>query len=40
MNRHLTTSIKVYNFFNEDMQQHVFGDVIKRSILAEVQVDF
>lgn len=34
----LTTSVKVTNLFNEDIQQHIFGDILKRSIVSEVRV--
>jgi len=36
----LTTTIKVNNLLNETVQQHVFGDLIRRSITGEVRVDF
>jgi outer membrane receptor protein involved in Fe transport len=36
----LTTSVKVNNLLNETVQQHVFGDVIRRSVLGEVRADF
>jgi iron complex outermembrane receptor protein len=36
----LTTTLKVSNIFNEEIQQHIFGDVIKRSITGEVRVEF
>jgi iron complex outermembrane receptor protein len=32
--------IKVNNLLNEEVQQHVFGDVIKRSVVAELRVTF
>ncbi len=34
----LTTSVKVTNLFNEDIQQHIFGDIIKRTVVFEVKV--
>jgi outer membrane receptor protein involved in Fe transport len=34
----LTTSVKVTNLFNSDIQQHVFGDILKRMIVFEVRV--
>jgi iron complex outermembrane receptor protein len=36
----ITTSIKIVNLTNEDIQQHVFGDITKRQILGEVRVGF
>jgi len=34
----ITTMLKVNNIFNEDVQQHVFGDLIKRSGVFEVRL--
>jgi outer membrane receptor protein involved in Fe transport len=36
----LTTSIKGTNLGNQQIQQHVFGDVIKRSLVGELRVNF
>jgi outer membrane cobalamin receptor len=36
----LTTSIKVVNLTNADIQQHVFGDILKRQIVGELRVNF
>jgi iron complex outermembrane receptor protein len=36
-NGRVTTLVKANNLFNEDIQQHVFGDILKRSVLAEVR---
>ena len=36
----ITTSIKSTNLFNESIQQHVFGDLLRRSVTAEVRFDF
>jgi outer membrane receptor protein involved in Fe transport len=36
----VVTSIKGTNLLNESIQQHVFGDILKRSITAEVRFDF
>ena len=38
MNGKLTTSVKVTNLFNQDIQQHVFGDILKRMVVFEVRV--
>ena len=40
MDNQLTTSVKVINLANQDVQQHVFGDVMKRQIIGEVKVGF
>jgi outer membrane receptor protein involved in Fe transport len=34
------TSVKVNNLFNDEVQQHVFGDVIKRQVVGELRVQF
>ncbi len=34
----VTTSIKGTNILNKEVQQHVFGDVIKRALVAEVRI--
>ncbi|HSL21753.1 MAG TPA: TonB-dependent receptor [Vicinamibacterales bacterium] len=36
----LTTTVKVVNLTNEDVQQHVFGDILKRQVIGEVKVRF
>jgi outer membrane receptor protein involved in Fe transport len=36
----LTTSVKATNLGNQDVQQHVFGDVIKRQVVGELRVQF
>ena len=36
----LTTSIKVINLLDEDIQSHVFGDILKRQIIGELRVTF
>jgi iron complex outermembrane receptor protein len=36
----LTTSVKVINLANEEVLQHVFGDVIKRQVVGELRVNF
>jgi hypothetical protein len=36
----LTTSLKVINLANDDVQQHVFGDVLKRQVIGELRVVF
>jgi hypothetical protein len=36
----VTTSVKVTNLTNQDVQQHVFGDILKRSIVSEVRLAY
>jgi len=38
MSGKLTTSVKVTNLFNRDIQQHIFGDILKRMVVFEVRV--
>jgi outer membrane receptor protein involved in Fe transport len=33
-------SLKVVNVFNEEIQQHVFGDIFKRQVAGELRVSF
>jgi hypothetical protein len=37
LNGRITTTLKVTNLFNEEIQQHIFGDVLKRNIVGEVK---
>jgi outer membrane receptor protein involved in Fe transport len=36
----ITTGVKATNLFNKDIQQHVFGDILRRSVLTEVKVTY
>jgi len=36
----ITTSVKSNNIFNKTVQQHVFGDLLRRSVTGEVRFDF
>jgi len=36
----ITTLVKVTNLLNEDIQQHVFGDIVKRSAVFEVRFNY
>jgi iron complex outermembrane receptor protein len=36
----LTTSMKLINLANQDVQQHVFGDILKRQVIGELRVTF
>ena len=40
MDDQLTTTVKVINLANQDVQQHVFGDVMKRQVIGELKVGF
>jgi iron complex outermembrane receptor protein len=36
----LTTTLKVINLTNKDIQSHVFGDIVKRQVLGELRMQF
>ena len=36
----LTTTLKGTNLLNETIQQHVFGDILKRSVSLEARFNF
>ncbi len=36
----LTTSVKCQNLLNEDVQQHIFGDILKRAVNLELKFTF
>jgi iron complex outermembrane receptor protein len=38
MHNKLTTSVKVTNLFNQDIQQHIFGDILKRMVVFEAKI--
>jgi iron complex outermembrane receptor protein len=40
MNDQLTTMVKVINLANQEVQQHVFGDIMKRQVIGELKVGF
>ncbi len=40
VNDRLTTTVKVANLANQEVQQHVFGDVLKRQVVGELRVQF
>jgi len=40
MHDRLTTSIKGTNLANQEVMQHVFGDVLRRQVVGEVRLDF
>ncbi|HYT75935.1 MAG TPA: TonB-dependent receptor [Vicinamibacterales bacterium] len=39
-NNRVTTSVKGTNLGNQTIQQHVFGDIIKRQVVGELRVNF
>jgi iron complex outermembrane receptor protein len=39
-NNRVTTAVKGTNLGNQSIQQHVFGDIIKRQVVAELRVNF
>jgi hypothetical protein len=36
----ITTSLKVNNLANQEVQQHIFGDIMKRQVVGEVRFGF
>jgi outer membrane receptor protein involved in Fe transport len=40
IDKNVTTSVKVINLANDDVQQHVFGDILKRQVVGELRVQF
>ena len=36
----LVTSLKVNNLANEEVQQHIFGDIVKRQVVGEARFTF
>lgn len=36
----MTTTLKVINLGNQDIQSHVFGDVVKRQVIGELRLQF
>jgi outer membrane receptor protein involved in Fe transport len=40
VNDRLTTSVKAVNLFNQEIQQHVFGDILKLQVIGELRVQF
>ena len=33
----VTTTVKVTNVFNQTIQQHIFGDLLRRTVVGEVK---
>ena len=40
MQGRVTTLVKATNLLNSDIQQHVFGDILKRTIIGEVRIAY
>ena len=40
MQDRLFTSLKINNQANSEVQQHIFGDIIKRQVLGELRYSF
>lgn len=36
----LTATVKVINLLDDDIQSHVFGDILKRQVIGEIRVQF
>jgi outer membrane receptor protein involved in Fe transport len=40
MQEHLLTSLKINNLLNSEVQQHIFGDIIRRQVVGEIRYSF
>ena len=40
MQDRIVTSLKVNNLLNNEVQQHIFGDIIRRQVVGEVRYTF
>jgi hypothetical protein len=38
-NGKVTTTVKSTNILNRTVQQHIFGDLLRRSVVGEVRID-
>ncbi len=36
----ITTTVKFNNLFNEEIQSHIFGDILRRQVIGELRVQF
>jgi hypothetical protein len=36
----VVTSVKILNLANQEVMQHIFGDVLKRQVVGEVRFTF
>ena len=36
----VTTTVKVTNLFNQTVQQHIFGDLLRRTVVGEMKFRF
>lgn len=39
-NGRIVTTIKAINLFDEEIQSHIFGDILKRQVIGEVRITF
>jgi outer membrane receptor protein involved in Fe transport len=37
---HYTVTFKTVNLFNQEVMQHIFGDVLKRQVMIELHVNW
>ena len=40
LNDRVTTSVKLTNIANEEVMQHIFGDIMKRQVVGELRLEF
>ena len=40
MQDRMVTSLKVNNLANSEVQQHIFGDILKRQVVGEIRLTF
>jgi outer membrane receptor protein involved in Fe transport len=40
LNEKVVTTLKLTNIFNEEIQQHIFGDIVRRQVVGEVRFAF
>jgi hypothetical protein len=40
MDDKITTTIKFNNLFDEEIQSHIFGDILRRQVIGELRVQF
>jgi hypothetical protein len=36
----MVTTVKINNLLNSEVQQHIFGDIIKRQVVGELRYGF
>jgi hypothetical protein len=40
LNEKVTTSLKLTNIANQEIQQHIFGDILRRQVVGEARFAF